>query len=152
MEKLCHQNIHNSEMKKMRNRTQGSLDNILTLFLHSPSLLPMAWQVPWHNFSPPSPPKLHLEGKSFLNTSKLRGCSLHLKWIKISLVFECVWISIIRSYQHLLSLSQVPSLCPRILQPSEQAESPKKHRNPASETYTKHKVKMIMANCLILLM
>jgi len=100
------------------------------LFLHSPSLLPMAWQVPLHNFSPPSPPKLHLEGKSFLNTSKFRGCSLH---------------------QHLLSLSQVPSLCPRTLQPSEQAESPKKHLNPASETYVKLKAKMIMANCLILM-
>ena len=38
-----------------------------------------------------------------------------------------------RFYQHFPSSSQVPELCPRTLQPLEQAQSPKKQRNPASE-------------------
>ena len=37
-----------------------------------------------------------------------------------------------KTYQHLSSLSQVPEDCPRALQPAEQAQSPKKQRNPAS--------------------
>ena len=56
------------------------------------------------------------------------------------------------SYQHLLSSSQSPVFWPRILQPSEHAESPKKHLNPASETYAKLKVTKITANFLILMM
>ena len=35
-------------------------------------------------------------------------------------------------YQHTSSSSQVPDDCPRALQPAEQAQSPKKHRKPAS--------------------
>ena len=50
----------------------------------------------------------------------------------------------------MLSSSQSPVFWPRILQPSEQAESPKKHRKPASETYAKLKVTKKMANFLIL--
>jgi hypothetical protein len=38
----------------------------------------------------------------------------------------------VKAYQHLSAPSQVPEDCPRALHPAEQAQSPKKHRNPAS--------------------
>ena len=123
----------------------------LTLpYSHAPSLLPIAWQVIWQKSSP----KVHLEGKSSRKSSRLMGCSLHLKWIRIVLIEYSKTSKhyFLSSYQHLLSSSQSPVFWPRILQPSEQAESPKKHRNPASETYAKHKVTKIMANFLILRM
>ena len=58
---------------------------------------------------------------------------------------------LIGTYQHLSALSQVPEDCPRALQPAEQAQSPKKQRNPASlltikvkETIAKNKTFMII--------
>ena len=87
--------------------------------------------------------KNYFEDASF---GRLSATRFRKKWIKNEGIFYVdtqyqfpnwlakkvyFWRSIF--YQHFPSSSQVPELCPRTLQPLEQAQSPKKQRNPASE-------------------
>ena len=64
---------------------------------------------------------------------------------------QCISISRLKTYQHLSSSSQVPVLWPSTLHPASQAQSPKKHRKPASETQTKLKQINRIANLFIVI-
>ena len=74
-------------------------------------------------------------------------------FIQLKIYLNCPKV---KAYQHLSALSQVPVDCPRALQPAEQAQSPKKQRNPASlltikvkETIAKNKIFMIIFELVI---
>ena len=95
---------------------------------HVPSLYPRAWQVPAQSSWLTS----HLEGNKFLRSSQSIELSLHLKIPIVKLDYYNFEFS--RDiYQHSSSLSHMPEVWPKVTHEAEQAQSPKVHRNPASE-------------------